>query len=87
MSECPMKKRKGERKPRFNNFQFTWNECNSDGEIEEEEESAQLAFMTIGDDEITTCNSQFNSDDETDDDLESFIKNLHDSLKESYVRN
>lgn len=73
ISECPMKKRKGERKSRFNNFRFTWNECNSDGEIEEEEESAQLAFMTVGYDEVTTCNFQFDSNDETGDDLESSL--------------
>ena len=43
--------------------------------------------MAIGDDEVTTCNSQLNSDDESDDDVNSFIKRLHDSLKEFYTRN
>ena len=46
-----------------------------------------MAFMAIGDDEITTCNPQLVSDDETENDLESFIERLHDSLKESYAKN
>ena len=57
MSESQTKKKKEEkveRKSRFNNFQITWNECNSDGEIEEEEKSVQMTSMAIGDDEITT---------------------------------
>ena len=90
MNECQMKKKREgnvERKPRFNNFQITWNDCNSDGDVEEEEESAQMAFMAIGDDEVTTCNSQLDSDDETDADVNFFIKKLHDSLKESYATN
>ena len=41
----------------------------------------------MGDDEVTTCNSQLVSDDESEIDLESFIERLHDSLKEFYVRN
>ena len=46
-----------------------------------------MAFMAIGDDEVTTCNSQLNSDDESDEDVNSFIERLHDSLKESCARN
>ena len=60
MNECPMKKKKEgkvERKSKFNNFQITWNDCNLNGDVEEEKESAQMIFMAIGDDEITTCNS------------------------------
>ena len=81
------KEGKPEQKQKFNNFQITWNDCNSDGDVEEEEESAHMAFTAIDDDEVTTCNSQPVSDDEFDDDIESFIERLHDSLKESYVRN
>ena len=90
MSECPIKKKKegkAEQKSKFNNFQITWNECNSFGDVNEVEESVQMTFMTIGNDEVTTCNSQLNSDNESDDDIESFIERLHDSLKESYTRN
>ena len=81
------KEGKDERKSKFNNFQIAWNDCNSDGDVEEEEKSAQMVFMAIGDDEVTTCNSQPVSDDESDDDIASFIERLHDSLKESYIRN
>ena len=69
------KKEKIEQKPKFNNFQIIWNDCNSDGEIEEEEESAQMTFMTIGDNEVGTCNSQLDSDEESDDDVNFFIEN------------
>ncbi|KAL3516452.1 hypothetical protein ACH5RR_023354 [Cinchona calisaya] len=51
-NECPSKKNKEGRKPRFNKFQITWDDCNSEGEVEEEMESAQMAFMAIGDDEV-----------------------------------
>ncbi|XP_027166085.1 DNA ligase 1-like [Coffea eugenioides] len=70
------KEEKIERKSKFNNFQITWNDCNSEGEVEEKEESAHMAFMAIGVDEITTCNSQFDSDDESDDDINSFMERL-----------
>ncbi|KAL3510113.1 hypothetical protein ACH5RR_029514 [Cinchona calisaya] len=53
-NECPSKKKKEGRKPRFNNFQITWDDCNSEGEVEEEMESAQMAFMAIGDNEAIT---------------------------------
>ena len=43
--------------------------------------------MAIGDDEVTTCNSQPDSDEESDDDVNSFIERLHSSLKDSYARN
>ena len=43
--------------------------------------------MAIGDDEITTCNSQLDTDDEFDDDINSIMERLHNNLKESYVRN
>ena len=36
MNKCPMKKKeegKGKRRQKFNNFQITWNECNSNREI------------------------------------------------------
>ncbi|XP_071903977.1 uncharacterized protein [Coffea arabica] len=89
-NECPMKKKKenkSERKPKFNNFQITWNDCNSEGEVEEEEESAQVAFMAIGDEAVTQCNSQTDSDSESDVDINSFLEKMHNSLKEFYVRN
>ena len=89
-NECPMKKMKdgkADRKPRFNNFQITWNECNSEGEVEEEEESAQMAFMAIGNNEVTSTHSQSESDNDEDDDLESFVEKLHNALKESYDKN
>ncbi|KAL3534609.1 hypothetical protein ACH5RR_003070 [Cinchona calisaya] len=48
-------------------------------------DSAQMAFMAIGDNEV---NSNYDSNDENDeDDLEAFILKLNDSLKESYARN
>ncbi|KAL3534602.1 hypothetical protein ACH5RR_003063 [Cinchona calisaya] len=81
-NECPSKKKKERRKPRFNNFQIAWDDCNSEGEVEEEMESAQMAFMAIGDEEV---NSNYDSSDEND--LETFILKLPDSLKESYARN
>ena len=83
------KKKEGKvkQKSKLNNFQITWNDCSSDGDVEEEEESAQMAFMNIGDDELTTCNSQPVSDDKSDDDIEFFIERLHNRLKESYARN
>ena len=81
------KENKIERKPKFNNFQITWNDCNSEGEVEEEEESAQVAFMAIRDEEVTQCISQTNSDSESDDDVNSFLEKMHNSLKESYVKN
>ena len=37
VSECPMKKKKEgkvEQKPKFNNFQIIWNDCNSECEVE-----------------------------------------------------
>ncbi|KAL3527709.1 hypothetical protein ACH5RR_012365 [Cinchona calisaya] len=84
-NECPSKKKKEGRKPRFNNFQIIWDDCNFEGEVEEEMESAQMAFMAIGDDEV---NSNYDSNDENgEDDLETFILKLHDNLKESYARN
>ena len=80
-NECKKKKEgRTERKPRLNNFQITWNECNSEGEIEEEEETAQMAFMAFGDNEVTSNQHQSDSE-EDDDDLESFVGKLHDSLK------
>ena len=88
--ECPVKKKedgKVERKTKFNNFQITWNECNSDGEVEEEDEAAQMAFMAIGDNEVTSLHSQSESDDDDNDDLESFVEKLHNARKVSYHRN
>ena len=48
-----------------------------------------MAFIAISDDEVTTYNTQLNSDDGSDDDVDvnSFIERLHDSLKEFYARN
>ena len=46
-----------------------------------------MAFMAIGDEEVTTCNSLTDSDSESDDDVNSFLEKMHNSLKESYVRN
>ena len=83
------KKKEGkvERKPKFNNFQITWNDCNSEGKFEKKEESVQMAFMAIGDDEVITCNFQIDSDGKSDDDVNSFIERLHSNLKDSYARN
>ena len=67
----------------FNNFQITWNDCNSDGEIEEESEKDQMAFVAIRDDEIS---SNYSSDDENDDNIEAFVVKLYDGLKESYAK-
>lgn len=89
INECPSKKKKegrGERR-RFNNFQITWNDCNSDGEVEEEEETAQMAFMAIGNDEVTSSCSSMNKNECDDDDLEDFVVKLHDSLRDSYAKN
>ncbi|KAL3509732.1 hypothetical protein ACH5RR_029133 [Cinchona calisaya] len=80
-NKCHSKKKKEGRKPRFNNFQIKWDDCNSEGEVEEETESAQMAFMGIVDDEV---NSNYDSNDEND--FEAFILKLHDSLKESYAK-
>ena len=51
------------------------------------EESAQMTFMAIGDDGVITCNSQIDSDEESDDNVNSFIERLHNNLKDSYARN
>ncbi|KAL3498469.1 hypothetical protein ACH5RR_041201 [Cinchona calisaya] len=39
-NECPSKKKKEEIKLHFNNFQITWDDCNSEGEVGKEIESA-----------------------------------------------
>ena len=46
-----------------------------------------MAFMAIGDDEKSTCNSFLENDDEHDNDLELFVVKLHENLKDSYAKN
>ena len=89
VNERPNKRKKdnkGGRRQHFTNYQLTWNECNSDGELKEETETAQMAFMAIGDNQVT---SSYNSCDENDDvdDVESGMLRMHESLKESYANN
>ncbi|KAL3513390.1 hypothetical protein ACH5RR_026107 [Cinchona calisaya] len=84
------KRRKDSRKPHFNNFQITWDDCNSDGEVEEEYEEAQMAFMALGNNEVSSscdsCDDSCDSDNDNDD-VESFIFKMHECLKESYAKN
>ena len=87
MSREEKKEGKGERRQKFSNFQLTWNKCNSDGEIEEEEESTQMTFMAIGDENVSSNNSTLENDDEYDENLESFVEKLHESSKDSYAKN
>ncbi|KAL3520312.1 hypothetical protein ACH5RR_018461 [Cinchona calisaya] len=82
------KRRKDSRKPHFNNFQITWDDCNSDGEVEEEYEEAQMAFLALGNNEVSSnCDSCDDSCDNDNDDVESFIFKMHECLKASYAKN
>ncbi|KAL3520038.1 hypothetical protein ACH5RR_018187 [Cinchona calisaya] len=78
-NECPSKKKK-----EGNLASITFKSLGMIATAKEKEEmgSAQMAFMAIGDDEVT---STYDFNDEND--LEAFILKLHDNLKESYVRN
>ena len=46
--------------------------------MEEEEETAQMAFMAIDDGEVS---SNYSSNDEYEDDEQAFIIKFHDNLK------
>ncbi|KAL3527750.1 hypothetical protein ACH5RR_012406 [Cinchona calisaya] len=83
-NESPSKKKKGSRKPHFNNFQITWDDCNSDGEVEKKYEEDQMAFMALGNNEVS-CS--YDSCDDDNDDIESFIFKMYKCLKESYAWN
>ncbi|KAL3533259.1 hypothetical protein ACH5RR_006780 [Cinchona calisaya] len=82
------KRRKDSRKPHLNNFQIIWDNCNSDGEVEEEYEETQIAFMALGNSEVSSsCDSCDDSCDNDDDDVEAFIFKMHECLKELYAKN
>ena len=84
-NEYPTKRKKeykGEMKQHFTNYQLTWNECSSDGEIDEEFETTQMAFIALGDEQVT---SNYNSCDDNDtDNVESIMLRMHESLKGSF---
>ncbi|KAL3519173.1 hypothetical protein ACH5RR_021762 [Cinchona calisaya] len=46
------KRKKDSRKPYFNNLKITWDDCNSDEEVEEEYEEVQMAFMALRNNEV-----------------------------------
>lgn len=91
MNDYPMKKKKevrGERRQIFNNFQLTLNDYNSDSEVEEKEETTQMAFIVIEDNKVTSSYSYFDKIkcENNGDDLEEFVIKLHDRLRDSYVK-
>lgn len=73
---------------RINNFQIMLNNCNLGGEVVEEEETAQMAFMSIGDNEVTSNQSSLDKNEcDDNDDLEDFVFKLHDRTRELYAKN
>ncbi|KAL3533208.1 hypothetical protein ACH5RR_006729 [Cinchona calisaya] len=56
-NECPSKKKKEGKKPCFNNLQIAWDDCNSEGEVENEVEIAQMAFIAFVDEGVCLKNT------------------------------
>ena len=81
------KEGRSQRNNGLNKFQITWDDCNSDGDVEgEEEKSAQLALMAFGEDEVNSYHSSSDEDDKNND-MRTLMIRMHKRLKESYAKN
>ena len=69
-------------KKAFNDHHTTWDECDSNGDVEEDYEPKRMALMAIGDLEVSSSQSSHNEcdsdyDDCSDDEFDNFILKLH----------